>query len=237
MKIATEFEVEREVVAVNEKGDITRGRVKLIKFRGKIKGKPATQLKAGDVIESLSENGRRILTVNGKPATPLQVQLAPNVMLLGKGGHIGDDDEYGHSGKVRVGDEWAINPISLWMAESSPALPDFKLQQVEGTMKLVAVTERDGQPCLSLRAALKIKGGEGMEMPGLPGIKFTEMSATSELVSQLPVAADAMIAESELRWTTRLAAQGETMKNGRRFKLDSSTESQQVFKWRARSLP
>jgi hypothetical protein len=82
-----------------------------------------------------------------------------------------------------------------------------------------------------------MKAAEGMEMPGLPGIKVTAMTVIAEIESQLPVAPTAMVAQSEERLTMRADAKGETMLKGRRFQVDSSSETQRTFKWQAKPLP
>jgi hypothetical protein len=224
VEIAVEYEVEREVLAVNEAGKPTHDRVKVLKIAGSFNGAPATQLKSGDLIESKAEAAGGAVLVNGERATAEQTHLARALPRATARGLVKDDEAYGPGRKVKVGDEWPINPAAAAKQGADGGIPGLAPEGVKGNVKLIEVTNREGQPCLKVRRTMEMTGA-GMPVPnGPPEVKVTDFTGAMTVENEFPVDPNAVVPRSDTEMKLRMAAAGDVEKAGRKLRIEMNVE-------------
>jgi hypothetical protein len=103
-----EYEVEREILAVNEQGKTMRDRLTIRKITGIYNGDPVTQFKAGDLVETSTEGAGIVTLINGEKATTEQIYIGRALPKRSNRGSVTDDEAFGPGRKIKVGDEWPI---------------------------------------------------------------------------------------------------------------------------------
>jgi hypothetical protein len=224
LEIDVEFDVEREVLAVNGAGKSTHDRVKVLKIVGTFNGMPVTQLKSGDIVESKVEAVGNAVLVNGQRATAEQAQLTRALPKSAGRSLVREDDAYGPGRKIKVGDEWPINAAAAVKQAADSGVPGLTPDGIKGTVKLLEVTNRDGQPCLKVRGKMEMSGS-GMSVPNAPPeVKVTELTGGMTIESEFPVDHTAIVPWSDFEMKMRMAATGDVEKNGRKLRIESNME-------------
>ncbi len=231
------FESEQEAMEVTRAGKTSRVRVKLVKLNGKYNGAPISELKAGDVIESGPAGARDKFTVNGEPATQQQDKIARNIISTSREGVATDDEVFGPGRKIKVGDEWPINPEAAAKQGAIEGIPGFKPEDLKGTVKFTEITQIGGKPHMHLRAAIDMTGS-GMAVPTAPpGVKVDQMVASFQMDGDFPIEATELVPAMEMKMAMRMDASGDLERTGQKVRLSVSGKFMKQRKARAKLLP
>ena len=230
-------ESEQEVMEVTRSGKVSRVRAKLVKIDGKYNGSPISELKVGDVIESGPAGMREKFTVNGKPATQQQDKIARNLISTSREGVATDDEVFGPGRKIKVGDEWPINPEAAVKQGAMEGIPGFKPEDLKGMVKFTEITQIGGKPHMHLRATIDMKGS-GMAVPKAPpGVKVDQMIASFQMDGDFPIEGAGIVPTMEMKMAMRMDASGELESKGRKVKLAVSGKFMKQRKAQAKLLP
>jgi len=176
---------ELRIVEVTSKGLPTEVRLKLKTVECIENGEPAEFFKAGDELHLKKDQPENVTEVNGEPAEDIQSQVIEAILGVEAEGEVTDDDVFGTTQKVKIGAEWAANPIAAVADLARDEITGIKPSEFKGTTKLVEMTRFENQPALRLRMESKVNA-KYASLPALPesvkAIRFlAEFSGETDL--------------------------------------------------------
>jgi hypothetical protein len=163
---------EARVAQVDARGMATRLEVVLGTSRGLRNGAPVPLPPEGTRVEVFREQEKTRFTVGGRPL-PEEVAGALDKVVSLPSGETRDDDVFGTSRRVAVGERWPMNTARMARELVSETGIRMDPSDLTGDVRLVGIMEDQGRPCLDIAGEARIgriKAIPGME--SMPGMKL-----------------------------------------------------------------
>ena len=170
------YVVATEILAVSAQGNAQRAALTVRRLTKESGGVTVELAKPGVVVEARLAGHERVFELQGARLAPdLQQALAAAVALRADD-EPNDDDLFGASHPVRVGESWPVN--TALFARTGALSAAFDPKDVSGTVTLAALKPVGGVPCLEVRWQLDAR--HGAFKPGsLPAGLTGAMTSTS----------------------------------------------------------
>ena len=145
-----------------------------------------TVVAPGKVITAEAGKWKTKLTPESGTLTIEEDILLRTVLSLPKLDDVSDDEAFGTTKKVKVGETWPVRPdeiVKLWAAAGYK----IKKQNVSGTMKLKSVETVDGVECVRVTGRARIEHflPPGLDLPH--GIKVDDATVELKFTKLMPV--------------------------------------------------
>lgn len=217
-KSAVGFEMDARVraLAVDEMGVETAVSITIRKCVRIEDGKRTELLAKGTVVSGRVEEGGEIFEVKGGVVAPEVYEALDLFVRLGTGGAT-DDEVFGTSERVRVGESWLVN-AALAAADARDNGMHVHDEDVGGYMTLEEVVSAEGVECLRLRGVLT---EAGVLPPGLPqGMEARNGDLRIDVWGLFPVDNAKMQRVSSVKQTLKVTAVGPIGEGGQVMTVD-----------------
>ena len=175
------------VIAVTKKGLPSAIRLKVKTVDCIRNGQPAQFFSEGDELFLRRDEPENEAQVNGEAADDIQSQVIESLLTVQAEDEVSDEDIFGISKKVLVGEEWPVNGKAAVASLARNGVTGLDPAGVSGHAKLVTLGEFEKQPAFSVRMDAKIDG-KGVTMTSLPeNVKGSRFHSEYTVEMDVPV--------------------------------------------------
>jgi len=209
------------VLAVDAKSLPTRISYAVDSCRKSVSGDTQEVMAPGSKVVAESKDGKTVFLVNGERASPEAAEALNLVLSAREPGSASDDEIFGTSERVSVGDKWNIH--------SEPAVRDLSKKgltlapaDLTGSVRLEGVRTVGEVKALEISAQMR---ADKMGISTPPGVRLENASLESEfsgLVPADPERHDLLSDKVHIRIRFRMG--GPKPSTGEKFVIDSETE-------------